>query len=149
MRRATVCSYKLRNSGQDLCFTSKNLKVIRITSARHSKLPWKRNNFGGGTRAPNETIYFDEWLFRLGAHFLFCLSLVKTILYQHNGGKHLLMVYKELELRNLCLLQPHQSWRQLNTASSKAGHEPHKLSTNLQHYSVISSLCCQTEVPHH
>lgn len=59
------------------------------------------------------------------------------------------MVYKELELRNFCLLQSHQSWRQLNTASSKAGHAPHKLSTNLQHYSVISSLCSQTELPHH
>lgn len=59
------------------------------------------------------------------------------------------MVYKELELRNFCLLQSHQSWRQLNTASSKAGHAPHKLSTNLQHYSVISSLCSQTELPHY
>lgn len=59
------------------------------------------------------------------------------------------MVHKEPELRNLCLLQSHQSGRQLNTASSKAGHAPHKLSTNLQHYSVISSLCSQTEVPHH
>lgn len=135
--------------GTTSVLSAKKVKVIGISSAIHSKPPWKRNHSGSRTRAPNETVYFEAWLFRFGAHFLFCLSLVKRILYQHYGGKHLLMVYKELELRNLCLLQSHQSWGQLNTASSKAGHVPPKVSTNLQHYSVISSLCSQPEVPHH
>lgn len=134
--------------GRTSVLPAKKVKVIRISSANHSKPSWKRNHFGSRIRALNETVYFDVWLFRFGAHFLFCLSLVKIIIYQHYRGKHLLMVYKELDLRNLCLLQP-QSWRQLNTASSKAGQAPHKLSTNLQHYSVISSLCSQPEVPHH
>ena len=40
-----------------------------------------------------------------GAHLLFCSSHVKTIIYQRytDGGRHLLMPYKELELRQLCL----------------------------------------------
>lgn len=57
---------------------------------------------------------------RFWCSFLFCLSHVKTIIYQHytDGGRHLLVPYKELELRHHCLLQSHHSCMQLKTESA-------------------------------